>query len=87
MFVVLNHTKGSEFFFTRTVGYVQIGTGVRTKRAAGFDTVATCTNCMEFAVAVVAVVGGLDSTEHWALLALAHGPEHTHYGLPPASPS
>ena len=57
IFVVLNHTKNSEFFSTRIVGYVQIGAGVRTKRAAGFDTVATCTYCMEFAAVVVAVVG------------------------------
>ena len=38
-------------------------------------------------MAAVEVMGGLDSTEHWALLALAHGPEHKHCGIPRASQS
>ena len=87
--VVLNYTKDSDFLLTRIVGYVPFGAGVRIKRAVGFDTDSTCTYCMEFGVAVVeAVEGELDNIENRALLVLlAHGPEHTHYGLPPAFPS
>ena len=87
--VVLNHTKDSDFFLTRIVGYVPFGAGVRIKRAVGFDTDSTCTYCIEFAEAVVEVIEGeLNNMENRALLVLlTHGPEHTHYGLPHAFPS